>query len=66
MNKREIFSKDYITIEELGHLLGLSYQMSARKMRDIKKKYDSLKVRGKLAVSDYKKFLKEQKNDKRN
>ena len=51
--REKIFSKDFIDIEDLGVLLGLSYQMAAKRMRDIKRKHDRLGVQGKIHVQDY-------------
>lgn len=35
------------------NILGLSYQMAAKKMREIKRKNDRLKLQGKLYIQDY-------------
>lgn len=51
--REKIFSKDYLTIEDLQLILGLSYQMAARKIREIKFKYDRLGVQGKIHTEDY-------------
>ena len=51
--REKIFSKDYITIKDLQLLLGLSYQVAARKMREIKFKHDRLGVLGKIHTEDY-------------
>lgn len=56
--REAILSQESISIEELGELLGIkSYQMAAKVMRDIKRKYDSLNVQGRLHVSDYFKYF---------
>lgn len=54
--RKEIFAKDYLTISDLQELLGLSYQMAARKMREIKFKYDRLKIQGRCMVEDYRQY----------
>ena len=51
--REAIFSKDYLTIADLETLLGLTYQMAAKRMRDIKRKTDRLGVQGKIHVQDY-------------
>lgn len=51
--REEIFSKDFITIKDLQKLLGLAYQVAARKMREIKRKSDRLGVQGKIHTEDY-------------
>lgn len=48
-----IFAKDVLTIEDLQHLLLMSYQAAAKLMRDIKRKNDRLQIQGKLHVQDY-------------
>ena len=51
--REKIFSKDYLTIKDLQQLLGLSYQIAARLMRQIKFKFDRLGIQGKLHTEDY-------------
>lgn len=57
--REEIFSKDYISIEELSEILGLCYSDSAKMIRDIKRGLESqgktirLKTQGKVHVQDY-------------
>jgi hypothetical protein len=51
--REEIFSKDVLTIADLQELLGLTYQASAKLIREIKFKFDRLGVQGKLHVEDY-------------
>ena len=51
--KEEIFSQEYLSINDIGEILGLSYQMAAKKMREIKRKNDRLKIQGKLYIQDY-------------
>lgn len=49
----EIFSKDFLSIGDLQTILGLTYQVAARLMRQIKFKYDRLGIQGKLHTEDY-------------
>lgn len=66
--REAIFSKDYITIQEMQALLGLAYNDAAKKIRDIKKalkmdpKYNGqgvrLDIQGKLHVQDYLDYFK--------
>lgn len=51
--KEEIFSQEYLSINDIGEIFGLSYQMAAKKMREIKRKNDRLKLQGKLYIQDY-------------
>ena len=51
--REQIFSKDYLTIKDLQQLLGLSYQIAAKLMRQIKFKFDRLGIQGKLHTEDY-------------
>ena len=51
--REKIFSKDYLTIKDLQQLLGLSYQIAAKLMRQIKFKFDRLGIQGKLHTEDY-------------
>lgn len=61
--REEIFSKDYISIEDVQDLLGLGYQDAAKMIRQIKRalelnpKYNGqgvrLNIQGKLHVQDY-------------
>ncbi len=51
--REAIFSKDYLSIEDLGAILGLNYQMAAKRMRDIKRRSDRLGIQGKIHVQDY-------------
>lgn len=51
--REKIFSKDYLTIEDVEALLGLQYQDAARVIRNIKRKTDRLRIRGKIHVQDY-------------
>lgn len=68
--REQIFSKDYLDIEDLQNLLGLTYQLAARKMREIKFKFDRLGIQGKIHTEDYfeyfnitdkQRYVKEQK-----
>ena len=57
--REEIFSKEYLSIEDLQELLGLKYQGAAELMRDIKRSLElngqgvRLNIQGKLHVQDY-------------
>lgn len=53
LEREQIFSKDYLTIQDLQQLLGLTYQVAARVMRQIKFKFDRLGIQGKLHTEDY-------------
>lgn len=51
--REEIFSKEYLSIEDIQELLGMSYDDAARTIRNIKRRTDRLGIRGKLHVQDY-------------
>lgn len=51
--REKIFSKEYICIEDMQVLLGLTYQDAAKMIRDIKRKSDRLHIRGKVHTQDY-------------
>lgn len=51
--REQIFSKDYLTIEDIQSLLGLTYQMAARQIRNIKRRSDRLGIQGKIHTEDY-------------
>ncbi|MFQ9422981.1 MAG: hypothetical protein ACLTE4_13430 [Christensenellaceae bacterium] len=51
--REEIFSKEYLSIEDVQELLGMSYDDAARTIRNIKRRTDRLGIRGKLHVQDY-------------
>lgn len=53
VNREEIFSKDYLTIKDIEILLGTTYQVAARLIRQIKFKTDRLGLRGKIHIEDY-------------
>lgn len=53
VNREEIFSKDYLTIRDIEILLGTTYQVAARLIRQIKFKTDRLGLRGKIHIEDY-------------
>ncbi len=53
IEREKIFSKDYLTIKDLQQLLGLTYQVAAKKMREIKFNFDRLGIQGKLHTEDY-------------
>lgn len=56
--REQIFSKEYLTIKDLQQLLGLSYQIAAKLMRQIKFKFDRLGIQGKLHTEDYFEYYK--------
>lgn len=56
--REQIFSKDYLTIKDLQQLLGLTYQVAAKKMREIKFKFDRLGIQGKIHTEDYFEYFK--------
>ena len=51
--REEIFSKEYLSIEDVQEFLGMSYDDAARTIRNIKRRTDRLGIRGKLHVQDY-------------
>lgn len=61
--REEIFSKDYLSIQDIQDLLGLGYDDAAKMIREIKRslelnpKYNGqgvrLNIQGKLHVQDY-------------
>ena len=59
IDREAIFSKDYITINEVGLLLGMGYDEAAKKIREIKRSLNAsgqgvrLDVQGKLHTEDY-------------
>lgn len=61
--KEEIFSQEYLSINDIGEILGLSYQMAAKKMREIKRKNDRLKLQGKLYIQDYFDYFEVKQNN---
>lgn len=53
VSREEIFSKDYLTIRDIEVLLGTTYQVAARIIRQIKFKTDRLGLQGKIHIEDY-------------
>lgn len=53
IEREEIFAKDVLTIADLQILLGLTYQLASKMMRQIKFKYDRLGIQGKIHTEDY-------------
>lgn len=58
--RREIFAKDYLTIDDIQDLLGLDYGSAAKVVREIKYKMilvlgvePRIDLRGKVHVQDY-------------
>lgn len=59
MGVREtIFAKDVLTIADLQVLLGLTYQLASKIMRQIKFKSDRLGIQGKIHTEDYFDYFK--------
>ncbi len=58
IEREKIFSKDYLTIEDVQALLGLTYQMAARQIRNIKRRSDRLGIQGKIHTEDYFEYFK--------
>lgn len=49
-----IFSKDYITTQELADLLGIAYTKASTLLQQIKRRTgDRLGIKGKLHIQDY-------------
>ena len=51
--REKIFSKEYLTIEDISTLLGMGYQDAAKTIRNIKRRTDRLGIRGKIHIQDY-------------
>lgn len=51
--REEIFSKETMSIKEFGEIMNLSYQMSARIIREIKRKSSRPQIQGVLFMEDY-------------
>ena len=51
--REAIFAKDYITIPDIQLLLGYDYSKAAKTIRDIRRKTDRLKTKGRIHVQDY-------------
>lgn len=51
--REEIFSKDTMSITEFGEVMNLSYQMAARKIREIKRTSERPQMQGVLLVEDF-------------
>ena len=51
--RKNILSKDYLDIRDVQLLLGYVYGEAAKLIRQIKRKYDRLHVRGKIHIQDY-------------
>lgn len=52
-DREKMFAKDYLTIKDMQELLGVDYQTASKIIRQIRFKYDRLKILGKLHVEDY-------------
>lgn len=53
-----MFSKDYLTINDIMELLGMSYGVAADLIRAIRRKTDRLNINGKVHVQDYIDYFK--------
>lgn len=51
--REEIFSKETMSIKEFGEIMNLSYQMSARIIREIKRKSIRPQIQGVLFIEDF-------------
>lgn len=51
--KKEIFSKEVLTIADIQELFGVSYCTAARIMREIKATSDRINIKGIVHVQDY-------------
>jgi hypothetical protein len=51
--REQLLSKDALSIKDLERLLGLTYQSSAKLIRQIKFKFDRLKIEGHIHTEDY-------------
>lgn len=51
--REEIFSKETMSIEEFGEVMGLSYQMAARVIRNIKRTSHRPQIQGVLLIEDF-------------
>ena len=51
--REEIFSKETMSIAEFGEVMNLSYQMAARKIREIKRTSERPQMQGVLLVEDF-------------
>lgn len=58
LEREAMFAKDYLTIQDIMTLLGLTYQTAARLVRLIKQKFDRLHIQGKIHVEDYIEYFK--------
>ncbi len=56
--REQILSKDALSIKDIEMLLGLTYQSSAKLIRQIKFTYDRLKIEGHLHIEDYFEYFK--------
>lgn len=51
--RKEIFSKEALSITDMEKLLGVSYYEAAKIIRNIKRRTDRLHVKGRIHVQDY-------------
>ena len=55
--REEIFSKDVLSISDFEKITGMSRPASAKLIRQIKFKYDTLGIEGYLHIEDYFKYF---------
>lgn len=55
--RESIFSKEVLTIKDIQGLFSVDYNTAASIIRQIKFKYDSLNIQGKIHVSDYMRYF---------
>ena len=51
--REHILSKDALSIKDIENLMGLTYGSAAKLIRQIKFKYDRLKIEGHIHIEDY-------------
>jgi hypothetical protein len=51
--REEIFSKETMSIKEVGEVMNLSYQMAARLVRNIKRTSNRPQIQGVLLIEDF-------------
>lgn len=56
--RQDIFSKEYLSINDIMELLGMSYGVAADLIRTIRRKTDRLNINGKVHVQDYIDYFK--------
>lgn len=56
--RQDIFSKEYLSINDIMELLGVSYGDAAEIIRRIRRTTDRLNINGKVHVQDYIDYFK--------